>query len=296
MIIGITGGTGFIGSALASYHSQLGDTVRVLSRKNIPGGFKGDLLDKNDDLSDFLNGLDILYHCAAEIRNESLMYDLHVEGTKRLVTSAKKRVKKWVQLSSVGVYGQSLSNIINEDSPMMPDSLYEKTKAESDEIVINSDLNWTIVRPSIVFGRDMKNNSIRNFLYSVSKKKFFFIGDKSRLMNLIFIDDLIMAMNIISKSSKSSREIFIINKDIKLIDIINSVNKFCNRKTNFPTFPEKFVKFFVQRTPFVKYSGLTLSRVNALTNNKRYISTKAIKEFGIHLQTSSDILVNELLK
>ena len=108
MIIAITGGSGFIGKKLVDRHIQQGDQVRLLSRKSPLRSvdvqyFLGDLSSSSVDLSDFVDSVDILYHCAGEVNNKSLMQELHVNGTQRLVDAAQGKIGRWVQLSSVGV-------------------------------------------------------------------------------------------------------------------------------------------------------------------------------------------------
>ena len=108
MIVAITGGRGFIGSCLVEKHLNQDDEVRVLSRnkifkKNGAQIFIGDLTNKDSDFDDFVDGVDVLYHCAGEYKNESLMHKLHIDGTQSLINSSKGRIGRWVQLSSVGV-------------------------------------------------------------------------------------------------------------------------------------------------------------------------------------------------
>ncbi len=71
MIIAITGGSGFIGKQLVNHHIRQGDQVRLLSRKPplkdiSPQYFLGDLSNPDVGLSNFVDNVDILYHCAGE--------------------------------------------------------------------------------------------------------------------------------------------------------------------------------------------------------------------------------------
>lgn len=71
----ITGATGFIGRPLVEPFLKRGDEVRVLSRRPADtrstfGGarwYQGDFCHPIDPA--FLNGVDTLYHLAAELRN-----------------------------------------------------------------------------------------------------------------------------------------------------------------------------------------------------------------------------------
>ncbi len=140
MIVAITGGAGFIGRRLVLRHLTQGDDVRVLSRRpagevGLPDGVdihRGDLAGEMENLQSFVDGVDVLYHCAGEIRDSSRMHAIHVVGTQKLVDAAAGQVGHWVQLSSVGAYGPISQGVITEATPENPLGVYEVTKAESD--------------------------------------------------------------------------------------------------------------------------------------------------------------------
>ena len=151
MIIAITGGSGYIGKRLLDNLLNTNFEIRLLSRKpfinkNRIKFFLGDLTSPKDDLSEFLDGVDVLYHCAGEINNENLMHELHVNGTKRLISYAKGNIGLWVQLSSVGAYGNHRVGIVSEKSKENPSGMYEETKTISDNLVIKSGIPFAIVR------------------------------------------------------------------------------------------------------------------------------------------------------
>lgn len=113
MVVGITGASGFVGSALLRRHVDAGDVVRCLSRRPKAVShsgvqvFEGNLERPDDALARFSDGLDVLYHCAAEVRDVRRMQAVNVEGVRALLRAAAGRIGRWVQLSSVGVYGSS---------------------------------------------------------------------------------------------------------------------------------------------------------------------------------------------
>lgn len=184
MIIAITGGSGFIGRRLVSRHLSRQDEVRVLTRRKTEtrkllrgvSCWEGDLT-KKDTLRSFVNGVDILYHCAGEIRDEQKMYAVHVEGTKNLSEAAAGRIRHWVQLSSVGAYGFCQRDVITEGMPPNPSGNYEMTKAISDHIVTDKAskdaFSYSILRPSIVYGPDMPNQSLFQMIAMIKKGLFF---------------------------------------------------------------------------------------------------------------------------
>lgn len=98
------------------------DSMRLLSRHpeckiNLPKPvkyYKGDLTEKSSELINFVDGVDILYHCAGEIRDQGKMHAVHVTGTKNLCEAASGKIGHWAQLSSVGTYGFHASGTIKK--------------------------------------------------------------------------------------------------------------------------------------------------------------------------------------
>ena len=190
MIIAITGSSGYIGKMLLKKILQTDHQVRVLSRKpmlknNLYTSYIGDLTDSKVDLSSFLDEVDILYHCAGEINNEMLMNQLHVDGTKMLLSQSQGKVARWVQLSSVGAYGQCRNEEVTEKSSEQPSSIYEVSKTISDNLVIDSGIPYSILRPSNIFGKGMVNQSLYGLIKIIKKGVFFFIGKSGALLNYI---------------------------------------------------------------------------------------------------------------
>ena len=180
MIVAITGGTGFIGRELVLRHLAQGDVVRGLSRRTaVRDGVQwhhGDL--SSADLNSFVDGADVLYHCAGEIRDKSLMKVVHVDGTRRLIDAASGRIGRWVQLSSVGAYGKQRLGVVTEITAPCPVGTYEVTKVESDDLVSSAALGGafeqSILRPSNVYGPEMSNQSLFGLFNMVNRGRYFF--------------------------------------------------------------------------------------------------------------------------
>ena len=273
MIIAITGGSGFIGSLLVDKHLKQGHQVRLLSRntllerKNLQYFF-GDLTNSSIDLSDFVDGVDILYHCAGEVNNKSLMQELHVNGTQRLVDAAQGKIGRWVQLSSVGVYGACRDGTITEDSKEQPFGIYEQTKTESDKILKNSGIPCVILRPSNVFGIDMPNKSLKGLLRTIQKGLFFFIGreDKS-LVNYVHIEDVAEALMCCGSDEKSLGEVFNLSQSETVEKMITSFASGLGSDKKILRFPEIIVRIIVSFFGKIPKFPLTSSRVDALTGS-----------------------------
>lgn len=136
----VTGATGMIGARIVQGLLAAGVRVKVLSRKNKGTDpraqlVQGDLLDA-DAVRYFLEGADLLFHCAAELRDKEKMWQVNVQGTELLVAQARKvKPDYFCLLSSAGVVGETDQLLVDEGTPCNPQNEYEKSKLASEGIV-----------------------------------------------------------------------------------------------------------------------------------------------------------------
>ena len=291
MIIAITGGGGFIGRQLMDRHIQQGDQVRLLSRKpplkDINAQyFLGDLSNPNVDLSSFVDSADILYHCAGEINNKSLMQELHVNATQRLVDAAQGKIGRWVQLSSVGAYGACRDGVITEDSEEQPFGVYERTKTESDKIVINSGIPFVILRPSNVFGVEMTNQSLFQLISMINKGLFFYLGRKGALANYIAVEDVVEALFLCGNRDNALGEIYNLSQTIEIEKMVLSFSLGLGIEGRFLRLPEFPVRVLVKVFTIFSKLPLTTTRIDALTSRCIYKSNKIIEELNFEFKST----------
>jgi len=292
LLVAITGGNGFVGQLLVKKHLLLGDCVRVLSRFetsffNEAHVVVGDLTQSGGYLRDFVEGVDVLYHCAGEINDESKMYDLHVSGTSRLLAVAKENIGRWVQLSSVGVYGPPLGlanseRVVTENTIVRPNGVYEVTKAESDKLVEEacqySAMSYSIVRPSNIFGSHMSNQSLRSLGAMIKKKQFFYIGKRGAIATYIHVDDVVEVLLRCGVDKRADGEIFNISNDCLFAEVVNGMAFTLGVKQPFIRIPESLVRVAVGISEKVISVPLTKSRVDALVSQTRYSCIKLESE------------------
>jgi len=121
MIIGITGGTGFIGHAVARELEKRGDTTVLFSRRGGPGRRLFSLTQPPD-----VSGCDGLVHLAGESilglwtrEKRRRILQSRVEGTRRLVegiADATVKPRVLVSASAIGYYGDTGDRIVDETS------------------------------------------------------------------------------------------------------------------------------------------------------------------------------------
>ncbi|MDI6728683.1 MAG: NAD-dependent epimerase/dehydratase family protein [Thermodesulfovibrionales bacterium] len=140
LIACVTGASGMVGRRIMHRLLQQGYTVRALTRRKdlaLSGVDMryGDIRDESA-LKSFLNRANLLFHCAAELKDESRMWDVNVVGTEILLHLIPwAGITYFCHLSSAGVVGKTDMPIVDETSPCNPRNMYERTKWEAEKRV-----------------------------------------------------------------------------------------------------------------------------------------------------------------
>jgi len=296
--VAITGGSGFIGKLLVEAHRQRGDEVRVLTRgsgnceeQSGVRWFVGDLLSDVCDFADFLQGSDVLYHCAGELHNEQQMESLHVGGTRRLLQAAAGRVGRWVQLSSVGAYGPCRKGVVDESTLERPQGVYEKSKTEADRLVREAaqqyGLQYAMLRPSIVFGDSMTNQSLAQMAAMIRRGLFFYVGNGARV-NYVHVDDVVAALILCGECDEALGRTYVLSGSIALEQMVRSLADGMGEKVPELRLPEWPVRLLAKLFGKVPRFPLTEGRLNALTSHCHYDSTAIHQELGFTFYTGLD--------
>ncbi len=280
MVVGITGASGFIGSALVRQQLRAGHVVRCLTRRpdrQLRGVqvVEGNLEEPDDRLVRFADGLDVLYHCAGDVADERRMHAVNVGGVRALLRAASGRIGRWVQLSSAGVYGQHRSGVISEDTVPAPLGTYERTKAEADALVIDAGRQGTIashvvLRPTIVFGSAMANPSIRQMIQVIRRGLFFFIGARGASANYIHVSDVVQALVLCGTSVRAGGRVYNLSDWCTIEDFAGAIADALGRPRPRLRLPEPPVRCAARVVGRVAPFPLTESRVDALVTRSRY--------------------------
>lgn len=292
MIAAVTGGTGFIGNALLArlVRAREFSEIRVLSRRPVrsaPSGtrwYRGDLAAAGSSLGEFLADAAVLFHCAGELRRTETMRELHVGGTRRLIDAAAGRVRRWVQLSSVGAHGRRMrEGVVDEKAALGPDGEYERTKVEADELVqrASSGGAFTAVtlRPSIVFGPGMPNKSLAQLVAAVRRGVYVRVGSRPAIANYVYVDDVADALLLCGVSLRAGG-CYILSDDRPLEDFIGAIAAALGRRAPTWRVPEAPLRLLARLAQRVPGSPLTESRIDALTRGVRYSSMRIREELG----------------
>jgi len=152
MKVFVTGGTGFVGSEvlrqLAAAGHEIVALVRPGSEDKLPQAepisiHHGDVTDR-DSLVAGAQHCEAVIHLVGIIREfpgRNVTFErLHVEATQNVVNAATSAgVKRYLHMSANGARPDS-------------NTAYHDTKWRGEELVRSSHLQWTIIRPSLIFG------------------------------------------------------------------------------------------------------------------------------------------------
>jgi len=157
----VTGGSGMVGQRIVQGLLSQGYVVRVLSRMGTFGDsrvdhFRGGLQDAAV-LRHFIVGAHLVFHCAAELKDESQMWEVNVKGTEQLLRLVKEtNIQFFCYLSSAGVVGRTKVKYVNEDIPCDPQNAYEKSKWAAERLVAQGidGCRVVILRPTNVISEN----------------------------------------------------------------------------------------------------------------------------------------------
>ena len=206
MHILVTGSHGLVGKEVISELKNRKHTIVEFDLKN-----KQNILTKTH-LEKALKNIDLVIHLAGIIDNSNPdLWKINVEGTKNIIEeSVKKRVKKFIFLSSTGVYGDTKHNI-NEDSEVHPQTIYEKSKYEAEQIVLNhqEELHVNVIRSAMIFGPNLywKN------MFKILKKNFPLPGSGYNKFQIIYVKELVRAMLTVIKNGEPGETYLVAGKE-----------------------------------------------------------------------------------
>ncbi len=156
MKIVVSGGTGFVGRAVVNALRAEGMSVRILRRAK---GYRRSTLADDPaaaagaetvsvdfthvpDLTEACRGADVVIHLIGIIAEcgDETFEAVHLGLTRNLLQAARTAgVRRWIQMSALGTRESAASR-------------YHRTKWAAEQEVQSSGLDWTILRPSLIYG------------------------------------------------------------------------------------------------------------------------------------------------
>ena len=217
----VTGAAGFIGSHLCNRIAGESSN-QVIGIDNLRSGRWNRLADETikiqKDLNDYsleefvdlLEGVDVLFHLAAEKYNSSKstperLIATNISTTERLFRAASiARVKRTVFTSSLYAYGSMGPIVMDELDVPAPNTLYGVSKLAGEGFLRSIDkelgLSWNVARLFFIYGPfqfaegGYRSVIVTNFQRVIHKEAPLIFGDGEQSLDYVYIDDCIDAL------------------------------------------------------------------------------------------------------
>jgi UDP-glucose 4-epimerase len=250
----ITGGAGFIGRKFVDYilkttkaYIIIVDNLYNSTIDRIPNNERVNFINCSvldvDKYSKYLQECDYIFHMACvQISKSSFVpqIDLDTNATSTLkileyLKDNKTNLKRFVYTSSCSIYGQSKESPITENTPPNISSIYAATKylGENYTNLYHKlfGIPVSIIRYSNVYGTGQIPDGkicgvIGKFIYeSINKEPITIFGDGEHKRDYSFIDDVLLATYLVSKSENTLGETYNVstNTNHSVNDIVSII-------------------------------------------------------------------------
>jgi len=157
------------------------------------------------------------------------------------------RIKHFVYISSIAVYGRLSQSVINEDSDFKPDDFYSLAKAFGEGIFryicLDRHTALTILRPGIIYGQGDVRSPIFRFMNNIRLNRDIEIyGDGSTRIFWVHKMDLYRIIkSVIDNSKYGDYNIVADESGITLLDLAKLMFKICGRRVGIKFKPSEKV-------------------------------------------------------
>ncbi len=203
----VTGATGFTGGHLARHLKAQGHTVAALVRPASLGKAEGLAADgieiRSGDLTDAAavrracDGCEVVFHIAATYReagqSDRAYTRVNVDGTRNVLEGAlASGARRVVHCSTGGVHGHIEHPPANENAPLAPGDIYQRTKLQAEQLASRfgreRGLEVVVARPIGIYGPG--DTRFLKMFRGIARGRFPMLGRGQVFYHLTYIDDL----------------------------------------------------------------------------------------------------------
>jgi dihydroflavonol-4-reductase len=300
----VTGGTGFVGSAVARALLRRGHRVRVLARPNSDrrnlAGLAVEIaegaMEEPRSLARAVAGCRYVYHVAADYRiwvpDPAPMFRANVDGTRDLLTAALEAgAERVVYTSSVATLGLVAGGSADEETPSSVDDMigpYKRSKFAAEEVARGlareRGLPVVIVNPSTPVGpRDIKPTPTGRLIVEAARGQMPAFVDTG--LNIVHVDDIAEGHLAAAEKGRIGERYILGGENMTLAEILAEVAQAVGRRPPWLRVPHsvlfpvavgaELAARITGRDPFVTLDGVRMSR------KKMYFSSeRASRELG----------------
>lgn len=302
----ITGATGLIGQNFARRAVAAGYPVFAMVRRNsdrsalagVPVRFVEGDLGEPETLPAVLADADVVVHAAAHLGDwgpPEKYRAINVVALEHMLNAAVRigRLRRWIQLSSQGVYPARHHYGTEETLPPETNNIdgYTQTKAESEVVVQRfvrqHQLPAVIIRPGFTYGPG-ERNALKRVVEKLEAGKMKIIGCGDKLLNNTSVHNLCDAILLAIEKPDIEGEVFNIRDDrlVTREEFVYTIADYLG-KPHPKHVPERLVKLLVGPIEaFARLRGsesapiITRGQIKFLTQNLDYSIAKAKRVLG----------------
>lgn len=203
----VWGASGFVGRHLVAALAAQGWRVRALVRDagsagDIPEGVERCTLHTSARFAQMLpllEGADVVYHCASHGDTSPRSFRDFIRGTGRFARAAREAgVPRYIQLSTVAVYGRNARGRVGPGVPPAPDGAYAASRAAAERaanrVFSRCPERAILVRIPMVVGAAMTSHALRHFFGTLRSGFFLHPGDRTSVLNCVGIRRLVAGL------------------------------------------------------------------------------------------------------
>lgn len=264
----LTGATGFVGRSLLPHLKSANFRVRALSRQP-KTGLSPDIEWLPCDLiaakhfGDALSDIDTVIHLASRVHQfdqngETALNEYrrnNTEVTRRLAEEAgSKGIRRFIYISTIKVNGEKTGILDNgqyqrftETDTPEPEDAYAISKYEAEEalkgVCSNSEMEYVILRPPLVFGPWVKANFLR-LIATINKGIPLPLASVRNCRSLMYVENLSQIIERCINHPVAANRLFLVSDyDISLPDLVRRIGKLLDKRLPLLPCPIALLKF-----------------------------------------------------
>ena len=296
------GGTGFVGSSIVKLLAKKGHEIKIATRNPFnedvielkstvsdPGQIRLEKvnINSNEQVKNFIQDCDICINLIGILYEKSgnSFQRIHKDFVRDLVLAVKenKKIKHFIHFSSLGVKSNT-------------DSKYLESKFQAEEIIKKELTNYTIIKPSVVFGGG-KNDFTNMFAKLANLFPIIPLAGATVKFAPVYVGDIALGIDkIIEEEIKNDTIEFVGNEIFTLEELIKIISNEIRSKNIILPIPSWLGRFQGRVLGLAPKPMLTLDQVKTLESGDNIStgSNKTLKDLGIEPQHIRKIIPNYL--
>lgn len=305
----VTGAAGFIGQHLVGALRGRGMAVRALVRPARLAGAgpavrsfealgvelaPGDVFDV-PSLRSALQGVTHVFHLAGRLLvtgvDDAEYERLHVDGTRNLLSACleSRSLRAIVHCSTTGVLGPTGATPADEEAPLRPSTVYERTKAVGEKLALRvaaeTGLPLSVARPGLVYGPG--DLHLLGWFRAIDRGLYRVVGRGDNLLHPVYASDLVDGLWRCAAAPAAVGRVYHLvgERPVPIGELAAAIAGALGRglpRTHLPLLLARAAAALLEALPGLPPERLPLTRgrVRFMTQSRAYSGERARRELG----------------